>query len=250
MTGSNLVPEYRTDRNGRNVLRHVRSGKHETGSQALAATAPSVVAKPDRELFSDSFRLFWDRQEICNTGYSEESFDPRAVSVFNGIFSSDSHHEPFQLMAALSRGFNEVIGAGEESDGIVSVHNIAAFADGIHHLRDIRQSIEGLHLTLGTRKDYLLDADDDERDVAIAIMKATEVVGDRIDWEDNIGLDHEKYGICMSIKKPELTALIVEFTPRIDDLLELIEGETHMMDIQTLRDVLTHDQQALAKGVL
>lgn len=41
MTG-NLIPEYRTDKNGRSVLRHVRSENHSGANTALSAAAPAL----------------------------------------------------------------------------------------------------------------------------------------------------------------------------------------------------------------
>lgn len=248
---NSLIPEYRTDRNGRNVLRHVRGAKESSERVALNSAAPSVTTQAPYEAFSDSFRRYWDRQDISDTEYSDQDFDQRAVASLNSLFSPDSRLQPFSLMKSLTAGFNEMIGFGEEEDGRISIHNIAVFAEDIHEMSDIRMLMEGLHRTLGYRKDYLLEADEEEREVAVAIMKATSAISERTDnWEKVLMMDKEKYGHYLSIKDDEILDLVIEYAPRIDDLIELIEEEAPMLQADTLRDMLNHEQKALAKGVL
>jgi hypothetical protein len=253
MTSNGLIPEHRTDKNGRNVLRHVRAQHESSESTVLAAAAPSITTPVPYEAFSDSFRKFWDRQDISETHYSDEDFDQRAVKVLNRIFSPDSEHpQPFAMMTALARGFNEMMGAGEEESGRTSIHNIAAFADDIHDLSDIRMGIDGLHKTVGIEKDYLLDADDDERTVAVAIMRTAEAISERADnWSDYaLKLSPGKYVHSLAISDKRLLDLVVEYAPRIDELLELIEDGAPMLEADTLREMLNHEQKALAKGAL
>lgn len=250
-SGNALIPEYRTDRNGRNVLRHVRSAKASADKAVLTSASPSVAAQVPYEEFSSSFRSFWDRQDISDAGYSDQDFDQRAVASLNKMFSPESELQPFALMTALTSGFNEMLGYEEEEDGRGSIHNIAVFADDIHELPTIRMYIEGLHRTLGYRKDYLLEADDEERAVAVAIMKATSVISERdTEWEETLMMDREKYGVCLSIKDDGILDLVIEYAPRIDDLLALIEDGSPLLPAETLRGMLAHEQKALAKGVL
>lgn len=252
MTSNGLIPEHRTDKNGRNVLRHVRAQQDSPESPVLAAAAPSVAAPVPYEAFSDNFRQFWDRQDISDTHYSDEDFDQRAVIALNRIFSPDSdNYQPFALMTALTRGFNEMMGAGEEEAGRTSIHNIAAFAEEIHELSDIRTSIDGLHRTIGSVKDYLLDSDEDERAVAVAIMRTADVIGERAsNWEKLLTTDNDKFGYSLSITDKPLLDLVIDYSPRIDDLLELIEYDAPLPSAETLRDILAHEQKAFSRGVL
>jgi hypothetical protein len=252
MTSNGLIPEHRTDKNGRNVLRHVRAQQDSPESTVLAAAAPSVAVPAPYEAFSDSFKQFWDRQDISDTHYSDEDFDQRAVMALNRVFSPDSEHlQPFAMMTALTRGFNEMMGAGEEESGRTSIHNIAAFADDIRDLSDIRMGIDGLHKTMGAEKDYLLDADDEERAVAVAIMRTAEAISERTEnWEGVLTLESGKYVHSLAISDKPLLDLVIEYAPRIDDLLELIEDDSSMLPAETLREMLNHEQKALAKGVL
>lgn len=251
-TNNGLIPEHRTDKNGRNVLRHVRPQQAVTESAVLAATAPSVAAPVPFEWFNDNFRSFWDSQDISDTHYSDEDFDQRAVIALNRIFSSDSEFDqPFGVISALARGFNEMIGVGEEEAGRTSIHNVAVFAEEIGELSGLRNSIDGLHITMGGEKDYLLDANDDERAVAVAVMRATAVLGERANnWEKVLTTNKGKYGYAVSITDKPLLDLVVEYAPRISDLLELIDDDADMPDAETLREMLAHEQKALAKGVL
>lgn len=252
MTSNGLIPEHRTDKNGRNVLRHVRPQQSVPENTALKTAAPSVSAPVPYEAFSDSFRKYWDRQDISDTHYSDQDFDQRAVKALNRIFSPDSETlEPFKIMTALTRGLNEMMGAYEEESGRVSVHNVAVFAGDLHGVSDIRMSIDGLHKTLGFEKDYLVDADDDERTVAVAIMRTAGTIGEKSsEWRNSLKLSPGKYVHCLEIIDKQLLELVVEYAPRIDDLLELIEEDVPMLEAHTLRQMLQHEQKALAKGVL
>jgi len=246
-----LVPEYRTDRNGRKVLRYVRNAQDAPENTSLVSAPPSIAANAPYETFSDDFRGFWDSQDISETGYSDQDFDQRAVASLNRIFSPDSELRPFPLMRALTIGFNEMMGAGEEESGRMSIHNIAVFADDIHYLSDTRMYIDGLHQTVGIQKDYLLDADDDERTIAVAIMRAADVISERTNnWQKVMTLRPGKYVHSVAITDKQLLDLIVEFAPRIDDLLELIEDDSDMPHVDAIRAMLAHEQKSLAKGVL
>lgn len=249
--GNALIPEYRTDRNGRNVLRHVRRAKEQSEKTLLSAATPTVSSNHSQPVFNEGFQKFWDQHEISDTGYSAKDFAPQAIEAINYLFSPDCEVEGYRLTEALGRGFSEMMGFDEEEDGLVSVHNVAAFAGYSLESSDFRSLIEGLHRTLGYRKDYLLEADGEERDVAGAIMAFTSAISERsTNWDRVLMMDQEKYTYYISLKNDELLDLVIEYAPRIDELLEHIHEDEPVPHAEVLRERLNHTQKSLAKGIL
>lgn len=249
MTG-NLIPEYRTDRNGRNVLRHVRPEKPSATTSGLAAAVPSLASPVAPVGFNAGLQSFWDRHEISNSGYTCDDFDPKAVEALNRVFSPDSEHESNSIMRALHQSFSEMLGFEEEEDGRISTHNIAAFADALHEASDLRRMIEGLHRTVGFRKDYLLETDDEERAKAVALMRFTDHLEKVRDWDMYTEMEREKYGHYLALTDDSITELAMDYYQRIDDLITVIGDVDKMPPADHLRAMMEHEQPSLARGVL
>lgn len=250
MTGT-LIPEYRTDKNGRNVLRYVRPEAPVAANAGLSGIAPSVASQAVPVEFNAGLQSFWNRHEIGGSGYTCADLDPKAVDILNRVFSPDSEHEPSAIMTALRMSFSEMLGAGEEDEGRISTHNIAAFAADLHEVSRLRGMIEGLHRTVGYRKDYLLDADEEERAKAAALIKFIYFVGENVEnWDAYTEMEREKYEHYISLTDDSLKELAMDYHDRIDDLIALI-GETDTLPpVEHLRAMMEHEQPALAKGVL
>ena len=100
--------------------------------------------------------------------------------------------------------------------------------------------------------DYLLDATDEERTQARALVEFT------VRAEDSLGKpvvyysdeDPEEIMEYTQLRDPELTRFIMEHPEASDDVLSVLIAEGGPVPVEIIQERLNHSEKALREGVL
>jgi hypothetical protein len=260
---SNLIPEKRTDKNGVTSTRWVKpaAGKGKRGSRLPAPVVPQEAQSP---LLDEAFKR-------VGVDILTANLDPRVTrsleKMMTEVAATDS--------TMMSVGFNDMVfGAlkqlrSENGGDHTQINNVAALgptiiAGGAPRGR-IEHYMNGVYRSgLFTFDDFLLDATDEQREQAKALIHFSNTIPEpwsveyfgynEFDAEDNPE-DHsdtteEDYYIGVGGNHPvELAAFVADRHGQVDEIIGVITAR-NSDDLTMLATLLDHDEAALKDGLL
>lgn len=255
MTNSNLIPTPRVDKNGRLVTKHMKPQSAPAATGAIPAPAldltlaPNMVTIPSNVQGLDDL---WKTHRIANTRHTQESFDPRAVEAVNDLIRQGSELDrTFGLKIAITEALTLMSDYGLPT----GLHNVAVFGGCAmkHANTDVTAFICALQEMNAPKEiDYLLDATDEERISAQALIeftvRADEALGQPVVYYSSE--DKEEVMEFTHLRDPDLTNFILANPASADDVFELLVAEGGPVPVDVIKERLTHSEKALRGGVL
>ena len=266
---SNLIPEQRTDKNGRTVTRWVKPDS-ATSKSKPPLPAPTKAPLPQTPNLEAAFR----RANLDNRGITVSDLDPRTAiaveSMLETVYDSGD-------TASMSTANDLVFGAlkwirddyAHDID-YSQINNVGVFGADLISSRFVRDRmhmyVQGLHannLFLGVN-DFLLEATDKQREQAKALVNFANAAPvpwsvhyfgyDELDPddspEDHADAVEEDYCVRIGGNDPDgLSRFIMEHHDRVDEIITLVK-ERNNADVEMLREVIGHGEQALRQGLL
>lgn len=250
---SNLIPTPRVNKNGVVVTKHMKP--QAAPSPMGNIPPPEILLSPDMITLPSNVQGvedLWKTHRISRSTFTLDDFDPRAVAAVNDLI---------QQSRDLGRtiGLNHAIGQSFDlmmSDEIPTGFNNVAFFGGCvlkHVNSDVTPFIVALHEMNAPREvDYLLDATDEERFKAQALIEFT------VRAEDAIGKpviyysdeDPEEILEFTHLRDQELTWFIMENPEASDDVLDILIAEGGPVPVDVIKERLQHSEKTLREGVL
>lgn len=256
MSNGHLIPTPRVNKNGVVVTKHVKPQPVSSVSGTIPAPAsPVLPLSPDMVTLPPNVKGLadlWNSHRISHSKITLDDFDPRAVEMINGLIQeADALGRKIGLNHAIAQSF-DLMRDHEVTNGF---HNVAVFGGCVlkHVNTDVTPFIVGLQeLTAPRDIDYLLEATDEERLKALALVEFTARA------EDSLGKpviyysdeDPEEIMEYTHLRDPELTKFIMDHPESSDDVFEILRAEGGPLPVDVILERLKHTEKALREGVL
>lgn len=255
MSNSNLIPTPRIDKNGRLVTKHMKpqAAPADTGTIPapalnLAMSSGMVTLPPNVQGIND----VWKTHRISKTWHTLDHFDPRAVEAVNDLISQgDELGRSVGLNFAIAESLNMMSDYGMP----LGLHNLAVFGGcALRHANtDVTAYICALQeMNAPKEVDYLLDATDEERSKAQALIEFTvrvdETLGQPAIYYSSE--DPEEIMEFTQLRDNDLTNFILANPDSADDVFDILVAEGGPVPVDVIQERLQHSEKSLRGGVL
>lgn len=249
---SSLIPERRMNKNGVMTTKWVRPVS--SGSVPAPIPAPVVGSAGTGQDFNVSrteVAMLFSRSRLASRKFSIHDFTPGSVQAVEWMIqAADADGFKWRANNVVSGVFEDVrenLSAPafmDETGTLAPFNNLAVFGEAV--IQPDGKNFDVTALVLGLRwfdgvKDYLLDASDEQRSQATALL----IVASRIEppfIEATAKMD-------ISLRSDELAAFIMERPDEAADIAYVI-NERGTDDVAVIREMLDHGQQSLRDGLL
>jgi hypothetical protein len=255
---NNLIPERRMNKNGVMTTKWVLPPSEGAGNRV---SFPSPVAPPkSSKIYSPKYGAEVD---VADTDFARAfgqsmmkhsnllgEIDPHVVQTLEYMIQESEDNDCASLADSATRMALNIVSSSitrGESVDFAALNNLAVFGGAVMQSDSRSYEVQSLVMGLGQgNRDFLLDATEDEREAAITLVTAASRLKPPF---VKIEGDYYSDDRTVQIASGELADF---FLSRPDDVERItrVVNDRGTDDVDAVREVLDHDQQALREGVL
>lgn len=255
----NLIPERRMNKNGITTTKWVLP---PSNSGVGRGSIPSPVAPPkssmvyspkhgrEIDLKHTDFSMLFERSMLKYSGFRIEELDRNVVQTLEYMVQ-EAEGKDYSSMAdsAVTTACNIVssrMEMGEHGD-YTALNNLAVFGEAVMQPQSRSYEVQSLVMGLGQgNRDFLLDATEEEREAAITLVTAgSRIKGPLMVMEGDYYSDNR----TVRIASDALADFVLSRPDDVERITQIV-NDRNTDDVNVVRDILDHDQQALRDGVL
>lgn len=254
-----LIPERRLNKNGVMTTKWVLPS---SGGSAVNRGIPAPAGFPKNfkiyspkygaevDVADTDFSLLYQASLLKNSSLLGE-IDPNVVQTIEYMIQDSDGHDHISLVhSALRMAFNMVSSTMAEGDDpdYTALNNLAVFGGAIMQPDSRSYEVQSLIMGLGQgNRDFLLDATEEERENAVALVTAASRL--KPDFVKIEGGGYYSDKRTVSIVSGELADFILSRRDDVERITQIVnERGTDNLDV--IRDVMDHSLPALSEGVL
>lgn len=254
----NLIPERRLNKNGIMTTKWVLPPS-ESGSGDRGIPAPVGFPKSSKiyspkygaEVYvaDTDFARAFERSMMRRSNLLGE-IDPNVVQTLEYMLQEAEETDYSSLADSATKMALNIVSSsitrGESAD-FTALNNLAVFGGAVMQQDTRSYEVQSLVMGLGQgNRDFLLDATEDERETAVLLVTAASRIKAPF-----VAIEGDYYSDNRTVRIAS-DALADFFSSRPDDVERIAQvvNERNTDDVNVIRDILDHDQQALRSGVL
>jgi hypothetical protein len=257
---TNLIPERRVNKNGIMTTKWVLP---PSDGSAVNRGIPAPVGIPKNfKIYSPKYGAEVD---VADTDFARAyegsllrrsnllgEIDPNVVQTVEYMIQEADGQEYSSLVdSALRIAFNMVSSSmtrGDDDADFTALNNFAVFGGAVMQQGSRSYEVQSLVMGLGQgNRDFLLDATEDERENAVALVTAASRL--KPDFVKIEGGGYYSDARTVSIVSGELADFILSRPDDVERITQIVnDRDTDNLDV--IRDVLDHSLPALSEGVL
>jgi hypothetical protein len=256
---NNLIPERRMNKNGIMTTKWVLppsdggTGRGSIPSPVVLPKSPKVYSPKygvEVDVADTDFARAFGQSMMKHSNLLGE-IDPHVVQTLEYMIQESEDNDCASLADSATRMALNIVSSSitrGESVDFTALNNLAVFGGAVMQRESRSYEVQSLVMGLGQGdRDFLLDATEEEREVAITLVTAAsrlkppfvKIEGDGY-YSDNR---------TVQIASGELADFFLSRPDDVDRIAQVVnERDTDNVDV--IRDILDHEQQSLREGVL
>ena len=260
---SNLIPVRRMDKNGVMTTKWVSAQPDEpTGRGSIPA--PSLIPQQSvKQLYSPKYGREVDVQQTevamlyrrsmidNNESHDISDFDPKVLQAIEYMVQeAQSKGLGYKAESEVKTTFN-MVGArmvtGREP--YAALNNLAVFGDAVIHPDTVHDDIHALIAGVEPyfkAKDFMHDVTDEEREQAVVLVTAAARIRPPMVKMDGAIFADDR---TITIDSRELNEFILSRPDDVERIARVV-NDRETVDVDTIRNIIDHEQQSLRDGVL